>query len=207
MAGSFLLERAVASFDDGTTHLAVVDPGVGSERRMLLARVRNQSIVCPDNGLITWTARRNSDIEYSELIPDKIIPQAGQISTTFHGRDLFAPAAALLAMGVEPNGFSRSIADPVFLDLDIARGGKGKIIHIDRFGNCTTNVLADDAGRATDIVVGSYHLGMAKRTYSDVLPGQPMAVIGSSELLEVAVNSGSAAHDLDLKVGDVVEVQ
>src|SRR3954467_4882713 len=86
VAGSFLLERAVASFDDGTTHLAVIDPGVGSERRLLLARVLNRWIVCPDNGLITWTARRNSGIAYSELIPERVLGEDGpDISATFHG--------------------------------------------------------------------------------------------------------------------------
>lgn len=212
LAGSVALERAVASFPDGTTHVAVVDPGVGTDRRVLVARWAWQTVVCPDNGLLTWAWRRHGRPEVYELTWR---PPAGhgevEPSHVFHGRDILAPAAGLLAGGSAVEALARPLADdPVLLDAapaaDLRRGGV--VLHVDHFGNATTNVPAALLAGAPvrDVRAGGRSLGPVRRTYQDVGPGEPLALVGSSGLLEVAVNRGSAADVLGIKVGDGIEV-
>jgi hypothetical protein len=200
VAGSVQLERAVASFLPGTVHLAVVDPGVGSERRILVAQAEGQTVVCPDNGLITWTARRFPRSEIYELTW-----RPPRHSRTFHGRDILAPAAGALAAGGKFSELTGLLSSPVLLDIHVAQESPGKVIHIDHFGNATTNVPSSILVPGAEISVAGRHLGALKRTYSDVRANEPIALIGSSDLLEIAVNTGSAARELGLKIGDQVE--
>ena len=200
--GSIVLERAIASFPAGTVHLAVVDPGVGSSRRIILARSNQQLIVCPDNGLITWTLRRFPQTTVSELIWRP--PSA---SHTFHGRDIMAPIAGQLAAGAAPEQFAQPLITPVLLDIQLATGALGKIIHFDHFGNATTNIPSQLVPPDKSIRVNNYDLGPLRHSYADVPRSQPLAIIGSSDLLEIAVNSSSARDLLELKVGDVVTVE
>lgn len=206
LCGSITLERAVDGFLPGTVHLAVVDPGVGTDRRILLAELNRQWVVCPDNGLITWAWRR--------LGPGRAYaltwrPDAS--SSTFHGRDVMAPAAAMLAGGCDFGTIARPIDDPVLLDVspapDVSAGAQ--IIHIDAFGNATTNLRHETMRRcgAGGFRVRDRHVGELRRTYADVPPGTPLALIGSSGLLEIAVRDGSAAAQLGVRVGDVVSVE
>lgn len=138
LCGSITLERAVDGFPPGTVHLAVVDPGVGSDRRLLVARVNEQLIVAPDNGLITWPWRMHGGGEPFELTWRAMATP----SHTFHGRDILAPAAAQLAAGIALSELARPIDDPILLDIAPATiaGTKGRIIHVDHFGNATTNI-------------------------------------------------------------------
>ena len=203
IAGSILLERAVASFPEGTIHVAVVDPGVGTDRRLLAVRVRGQTILCPDNGLITWTWRRhahmNPDVRELTWRP------GGSISNTFHGRDVLAPAAGRLLRGERPGAMTKVISGPLLLDLHLARGdGRGVIIHFDHYGNATTNVPAELLRAGTTVRVGRRVIGRVHRTYGDVEVGLPVALVGGSGLLEIAVRNGSAAEQLGLGVGDAV---
>jgi len=204
LQGALALRRALPYFPAGV-HLAVVDPGVGTDRRILVARINQQTIVCPDNGLITWAWRRLGPGQAYELTwrPPKS-------SNTFHGRDIMAPAAGMLAAGRELAELARPIDDPVLLDVSpvAALPATAKIIHIDQFGNATTNLSHDVLQAATvhAIRVKGLTLGRVRRTYWDVAPGKPLALIGSSGLLEIAVRDGSAADDLKLQVGDEVVV-
>lgn len=206
LCGSITLERAVDGFPPGTVHLAVIDPGVGTDRRIILAQINRQTIVCPDNGLITWPWRRLGPGKAHELTwrPDRS-------STTFHGRDIMAPAAAMLASGAGIQDIARPIADPILLDIAPIRDASTnpRIIHIDVFGNATTNMDHDVARSLADkrFRVKAHQLGPLHRTYWDVAPGKPLALIGSSGLLEIAVRDGSAAELLDLKVGDEVLIE
>ena len=206
LCGSITLERAVDGFPAGTVHLAVVDPGVGTGRRILVVELNNQTIVCPDNGLITWAWRRLGPGRLHELTWR---PKSS--SNTFHGRDIMAPAAGMITAGASVAAISRAIDDPIL--LDIAPAGRNsalaRIIHVDSFGNATTNMdyetvrgLGERAFRA-----GGRTLGSLRRTYWDAAPGEPLALIGSSGLLEVAVRDGSAAETLNLRVGDQVTVE
>jgi S-adenosylmethionine hydrolase len=200
VAGSFTVERAVASFPPGTVHLAVVDPGVGTDRRMLIVEMDGSRVVCPDNGLITWAFRLRfaGPIVAIDWRPDSF-------SSTFHGRDIMAPVAGQLAAGADPASFGRP-AEPLLLDLHPATDGSaGKILHIDYFGNATTNVPANMAMEfGGNWRVSGREIGPLRRAYAEVGVGEPIALIGSSELLEIAVRNGSAADVLGLRVGDAV---
>lgn len=204
-AGSILLERAVADFPAGTLHVAVVDPGVGTSRRLLLCRSRDQWILCPDNGLITWTLRRHH-VEAAELVWR---PAGRAVSPTFHGRDILAPAAGILAAGRVPRGFTRPIARPRLLEslLLMPPGAqRGQVIAFDRYGNATTNILSEALPPDATVRVGTRQIGRVARTYADVKPGRPLALIGSADLLEIAVRNGSARSALHLRVGSPVRL-
>jgi len=205
LCGSITLERAVDGFLPGTVHLGVVDPGVGTDRRILVVELNRQTIICPDNGLITWAWRRLGPGQAYELTWR---PKSG--SNTFHGRDIMAPAGGMIARGDDILAIARQIDDPILLDIAPAGTSEegARVIHIDTFGNATTNMgreLAELPGRGFRI--GDKAIGPLDRTYADVPPGTPLALIGSSGLLEIAVRDGSAAGQLGLKVGDVVTVE
>jgi hypothetical protein len=139
LAGSIALERAIDACGPGAVHLAVVDPGVGTRRRILVVQIRDQYVVCPDNGLITWPRRR-----LGKARAFKLIWRPGRSSRTFHGRDIMAPAAAMLAAGRRLHEIARPIDDPILLNIHPARrpARTGRIIYIDHFGSATTNIPA-----------------------------------------------------------------
>ena len=207
LCGSITLERAVDGFPPGTVHLAVVDPGVGTDRRILVSRINEQWVVCPDNGLVTWAWRRHGGGRAYALTwrPPR------EPSNTFHGRDIMAPVAGMLASGRPVAELTRPVDDPVLLDVTPTDGRSGavRVIHVDVFGNATTNLSHELLGesRVRAVRAKGRDLGRLKRTYWDVAPGKPLALIGSSGLLEVAVRDGSAAQELGVRVGDEVAVE
>ncbi len=205
-SAAFTLERAVSSFDRGMIHLSVVDPGVGSERRLLVAEINGQAIVCPDNGLITWAWRQHPDAAAAELIWR---PAAS--SHTFHGRDIMAPVAGMIAGGRPRDDFIGGRVSPVLLDMPVVEivPGEvlcGEVIHVDHFGNATTNIHAKYLSVATRVSIGEQAPLPLRRTYAEVAVGEPLALIGSSELLEIAVRNGSAAEVLGIRLRDRVRV-
>jgi S-adenosylmethionine hydrolase len=207
LCGSITLERAVDGFPSGTVHLAVVDPGVGTDRRMLICRMNEQLIVCPDNGLITWSWRQHPGGQaYQLLWRPQLAP-----SNTFHGRDIFAPVAGMLAAGLPLSELAKPINDPILLPIApmSQRQSIGQIIHLDHYGNATTNIgyqtLLKKSRQTFRLKRRS--IGKLRKTYCDVAPGEPVALIGSSGLLEIAVRDGSAAKTLKLTVGDEVVVR
>lgn len=204
LAGSLAVERMVAAFGEGAVHLAVVDPGVGTDRPLLAIRSRDQWIVCPDNGLATWSIRRWGGQPY------RIVWRPPRASDVFHGRDILAPVAAVLARGGSIGDLAEPVPDIAMLDIAPAREGatSGRVIHIDHFGNCTTNLLAERLPPTVRMVqAGQRAIGRIRTTYADVAPGEPVALIGSSALLEVAINQGSAAAVLSIKVGSRVDLR
>lgn len=205
LCGSITLERAIDGFLPGTVHLAVVDPGVGTNRRILVVEINRQWVVCPDNGLITWPWRRLGPATAWELTW-----RPASSSNTFHGRDIMAPAAGMLAAGSPVSQISHRITDPIFLNVAPAlpNGAGAQIIHIDVFGNATTNLEHATLTQMPErhVTVKGHDVGKVRRTYWDVAPGEPLALIGSSGLLEIAVRDGSAAEQLKLKVGDEVSL-
>jgi S-adenosylmethionine hydrolase len=197
-----MLERALASFPPGTFHLAVVDPGVGTDRLIIIAEVAGQTVVCPNNGLITWATRRLLVKRLYELTW-----RPAQSSTTFHGRDVMAPAVAMLMEGRPILEIARPINEAVLLDLNLASDRRrGQIIHIDTYGSATTNLPETMIASHSDamVIVRGQSFGSIRKTYGDVGIGEPLALIGSSGLLEIAVRDGSAAAELNLRVGDDV---
>jgi S-adenosylmethionine hydrolase len=200
LAGSIALERAVRAFPAGTIHVAVVDPGVGTDRRLLLCEVAGQTVLAPDNGLITWTRRRFDKTDTFELLWRPSV----RTSDTFHGRDIFAPTAGLLAAGRCAEVARSPLHQPVVLDIAPAKSlSDAVVIHIDHFGNATTNVPAELLTTGTSID----GVGSVRRTYADVAPGETLALVGSSGLLEIAVRNGSAMEVLGLRTGKRIGVR
>jgi S-adenosylmethionine hydrolase len=194
LGGSFLLGRTVDAFDAGSIHVAVVDPHVGTDRRLLIAHIAGRLIVCPDNGLITSAWRTCPSPAAGE-----ITWRPADLSATFHGRDVLGPVAGKLAAGADIDSFSRSISQPFLLPAD-----QLMVVHIDHYGNAVTNIPSAAVAPSANVRVARLKIGPIGRTYADVPPGQPLALINSSGLLEIAVRDGSAAKVLGLKVGDEV---
>ncbi len=212
--GAIIFNRAAPYFPEGTIHVCVVDPGVGTARRPIAARLGAQRFVGPDNGLLTLFYRRaqreNWPIEIVHL--DQPRYWRPEISNVFHGRDIFAPVAAHLARGVPLASLGSPLADPVLLPLALPErtpdGLRGEIAHVDHFGNLATNIRAEDLAGLDGVAVraGGAEVRGLSRTFGDRAPGELVALIGSSGDLVLAVVNGSAAQRLDAKVGDPVEV-
>ena len=200
--GSFTLERAIHSFPDGTIHLAVIDPGVGTNRRLMLAEINNSTVICPDNGLITWAWRQFPAAKATELIW-----RPNRSSTTFHGRDVMAPAAGMIAAGRWVTHFTGDPIEPILLEMFPSTVTAGEVIHIDHFGNATTNIAATVvSSELTGAVIRDGTKIPICRTYGDVEIGQPLALIGSSDLLEIAIRNDSASNILNLNIGDAIHL-
>ncbi len=209
IGAALALEAAIPFFPQGTVHLAVVDPGVGTARRGLVVTTAAAAFVAPDNGLLTPVFARGAwrafELSASDL-------RLSRVSRTFHGRDVFAPAAAHLASGVPPERFGPEANDPVRLPWPEVRavGGAmtGTVVHVDRFGNLITSIAADAIerlGGAASIHIAGRHLPLVG-TYADLPLGAVGALIGSSNRLEVAVREGSAAVVLRARRGTRVAV-
>jgi len=190
---------------DDCVVMAVVDPGVGSERRAVVVSIGNRSLVAPDNGLAAAVseATRAVVLDWCRMGVD-------EPSKTFHGRDLFAPAAARLARGADLRDFGDEIAPdtlvpcPLPEPVSTVSGCAGQILHVDRFGNLVTNVLCEDR---PEIVSATWRSGQTARrvqTYAEARPDEVMLLEGSAGYLELAVNCGSAAEATGLERGDTV---
>jgi len=212
--GAFLLHCAVDSFPRQTIFVCVVDPGVGSERRSLVGWVGEFGFVGPDNGLITPLLDRcNGAMELHEI--KSTIFRNTNVSATFHGRDLFAPAAARLYLGDDPRMAGPRVLDPVRLAPLKPREENGSIIGtvqlIDHFGNAITNidqsVLGERLGQSQfEVNVGTLRLNRIEETYRGKTEGEPLCYWGSSRYLEIAVNFGSAADTYLIKPGQPVTI-
>jgi len=212
--GAYTLWRAVPFFPQGTIHIYVVDPGVGTKRRPLAARLGDYYFVGPDNGLLTplmEDAERNKQsMEFVHLDNPKFwLPK---ISRTFHGRDIFSPIGAHLANGVSLNMLGSPFNDPVRMELTHPeKTDSGWIAHItviDIFGNLTTDLAASALQGRTDILFrlrGAEVHGITE-SYGHKQDDDLVAVVDSEEYIEIAVVNGDAAQKFDAKVGDVVEV-
>jgi S-adenosyl-L-methionine hydrolase (adenosine-forming) len=214
VAGALVLAAAAPYFPAGAIHLAVVDPGVGSRRRALAGRCRGQFWVGPDNGLFHLVFKGSPDLQIVSLEnPAYFLPQ---VSATFHGRDILAPAAAYLSLGADLSRFGPGVTDPVPLDLfepiygpDLVRG---EIIYVDRFGNLVSNLAATDlkdwlGDRKFCLRAGPLSLHSLARTYTDVAPGEFLALEGSHGYLEIACAMANAARRLGAGVGLTVIIK
>lgn len=203
LAGAWVLRHAATEFPPGTLHLAVIDPGVGSARRPLVVASGGYLWVGPDNGLFSFALQAPGWQAFEIRHPDLRGPR---LSSTFHGRDLFAPAAARLASGFPLAEAGPPVHDPVRLKEAAPRlEGQdlvGQVIHVDRFGNLTTNLPGEAVaawGEGWRLRLGAgQELTRLCRTYAEASPDALLALIGSAGLLEVAVNGGSAARRLRL---------
>lgn len=216
---AYLLARAVRYFPRGSIHLAVVDPGVGGERKPLIVEAEGGMLVGPDNGILIPAARGLGLKKVYEIRGEGLLPE--RFTETFHGRDIFAPAAALLAKGVKPSKLGVEIASYVEVMLPRPRisGDKkieGEILHVDRFGNLVTNIgrelleeLKVKPGSSLKIQFGRRKPLEVRfaRAYAEVEVGEPLTLIGSWGTLEISLNQASAAGRFKVGVGAMVHVQ
>jgi S-adenosylmethionine hydrolase len=205
---AYLLETAIPWFPPSTIHVAVVDPTVGTDRAILAVRSARGTFLAPDNGLLTPVILAGEILESVQVAVN-----AGS-SATFHGRDVFAPTAARLAAGAAPSDLGRSIEPAVVLPDFRARVDEdgtivGRVLHVDRFGNAISSIRREDLPEdaVLEVEVHGRSLGPVERTYADVPPGSALALLGSSDHLEVAVREGRAAESLGLGRGDRVLVR
>jgi S-adenosylmethionine hydrolase len=224
MESAFVLQSILPFFPAGTVHLVVVDPGVGTERRAVALRYDDDWFVGPDNGLFPLAF--NGDAPDAAVQLDE--PDAWRTpapSNTFHGRDIFAPAAAHLAAGRPLDDVGSPVTDlkqlqwaQPFVDDEAI---EGRVVHVDHFGNCVTNIRRSTVAEALDLddaaavpdslspvegYAGSSVLDAIHATYGAVAEGEPLLLFGSTDFLEVAVNGGNAAELLDIRKGDSIKI-
>lgn len=215
-AGAFTLFAASETFPAGTIHVAVVDPGVGSARRAILGESGGQLFIAPDNGLLSYVCERSGASRVRHLTNQNFFRD--DVSATFHGRDVFAPVAAALSVGVEPSELGKEIDDWVRLPPlapHVRSDGtiEATIIHIDRFGNCVTNLtrreLSEDRiARGAALVVNGHTIRSFRRFYADADGDshEPFAIWGSAGFLEISALRASAAALLGARRGQTVKV-
>jgi len=212
--GAFIIAQAYSWFPKKTIHVVVVDPGVGSSRRPILAEAAGQYFIAPDNGVLSMVfAREEPRVRARHITAERFF--LSPLSRTFHGRDVFSPVAAHLAAGVRPASFGKLIDDYLRLAFyKPTRTGKrvwsGTVLHVDRFGNLITNFSVDDfpdvITRAFDLGIGLEKISRLALTFSEGEPGELLVLMGSSGYLEVAVNQGSAARRLGCGSGAPVQL-
>jgi len=230
---AFALYTATPFFPPDAIHLVVVDPGVGGARRAIAVRTSGGTLVGPDNGVFSYVMARDS-VEAAVALTDPRY-HLPRVSHTFHGRDVFAPAAAHLAAGVPIDALGPPVHDPITFPpplLEVRPGEiAGEVLHVDRFGNVVTSIgclawrgdalrldpafwqTGDAAGavcfraEGTTVAVAGRKIGGVCRTYAEVKPGETLALVGSGGHLEIAVREGSAARRLDVRPGAPVALR
>ena len=209
--GAFILASATPYFPKGTVHVAVVDPGVGTKRRPIIIQTKRSFYVGPDNGLLLLSARKEEVSHvYHIKNPEYMCPK---ISTTFHGRDIFAPAAAYLVRGCSPSRFGSEIQDyviPQFAQPYMKKGEiVGEVMYIDNFGNVVTNISSKDHEELETSIGDLLHVRIGRKTfgmrfcsaYGEVPARTLLAIVGSHDFLEISINQGNASKTLNLRIG------
>jgi len=225
---AFVLGSVFQFFPPGTIHVVVVDPGVGTERRGIILRTPSADFVAPDNGVLSYVIQRFSAKPVEDGVSQyRIEPDSGlqavaitrpefwrsPVSATFHGRDIFAPVAAHLSLGLSPADFGEVITSAAVLPLSFpyqAPDGTliGHILHIDNFGNLITDIKDEHLSRLKQPItvgLGNQHITGLSRTYAE--SSGLLALIGSSGYLEVSLSGGSASAFLNAEVGDEVRIR
>ena len=209
---ALLVEAAYPWFPPGTVHIVVVDPGVGTQRRPVAVDAGGQLFVGPDNGVLS-APLAEPGVRVHEIT--EVVYELPDRSDTFHGRDVFAPAAAHLASGLEIDRLGPWVSDWQRLDLPKPRVTKGRIVGVilrtDRFGNALSNIprsmLREIGAGPYAVQVGSKSYGELRRRYQDAALGEALALTGSDGRIEIAVSGGNAAETLRIRPGDRIVVQ
>ena len=207
LEAAFTLAQAYKYFPQGTTHLVVVDPGVGSARRPLIAEANGHRFVAPDNGVLSMAG----ELRAREIRDERFF--RGPVSQTFHGRDIFAPVAAHLASGVLPAEVGPEIADPVRLaglePVSLGPGEwQGAVLRVDWYGNVITNFVSErflpSPANPPVLLFGTTSVTQYCPNYAAAPPHEPVLVAGSSGYLEVSINQGDAASAMGISPGFLV---
>jgi S-adenosyl-L-methionine hydrolase (adenosine-forming) len=207
LTGALILRSAVPFFPPGTIHVAIVDPGVGSERRAILVETQNAFFIGPDNGLLSLAAPTEAIVRIMHLANTRYF--LSPRSQTFHGRDVFAPVAAHLSLGITPETFGPFVTTMERLTLPAVECEEtrltGRVIAVDHFGNLVTNITEADLlpfpRKELWVSIGSMRIHSLVSTYASVEVGAVAALINSWGMLEIAVRNGSAAQQLGLLRG------
>lgn len=218
--GAWIIDQSVDAFPNGTIHLAVVDPGVGSDRSMLCAKTRIGYFVAPNNGLLTRV--------FDRYVPEEVVQLSvadfwrSPVSSTFHGRDIMGPVAAHVSLGVSLAALGPPLEELHRIAIHPPVQGRdlvGQVEYVDSFGNLITNIGLPDLETFSDqharsgqlgefhVAVESYELPRISRCYADAEDGQLLALVGSGGMLEIAVTGGSAAEQCGLRTGAKVLVR
>jgi S-adenosylmethionine hydrolase len=212
--GAYVLASAAPYFPDGAVHVAVVDPGVGTRRRSIVIQTKQSFFVGPDNGILVLAAAKQGIESIHELTnPRFMIPK---VSDTFHGRDIFAPAAAHLLNGVKTSDFGYEIREAKEADFaKVMRKNDvlfGEVLHVDDFGNIITNInqkeIAENQVKgevSVEIAGNNLKLKFCK-AYGETKPQEPVILIGSHGFLEISINQGNAAKRFETKAGDKIKL-
>ncbi len=194
---AWVVSTSCQEFPHGTIHVVVVDPGVGGARHEVIVKVVGHWFVGPDNGAFAYVAERVSDAWAIESAAFR----AKRVNRTFHGRDIFAPAAAAIARGVDVTSAGPMVRLTGALPWGTRARGQGRIVHVDHYGNLVTDLPPGEAG---DAVTVAGHTLPIVGTYEDVAPGELLAYVGSARTIEIAVRDGRADARLDVPRGTVV---
>ena len=204
---AWLVGQACLAFPPDTLHIVVVDPGVGTARRLLWARIGAHEFLAPDNGLLSWAITR------APLAEARSLSVPGSAAATFHGRNVLAPAAVRLLDGATPDALGPPLDGLVRLPWpeprETATGVEGEVIHVDAFGNLVTNLpvsLWPRVNAAGALHVGGREITTLVRTYGDAAPGTAVALVGSQGFIEAAVVEGRADLRLAAAVGTPVSI-
>jgi S-adenosylmethionine hydrolase len=210
-AAAWLVARACPAFPAGSLHLIVVDPGVGTARRLVWVKAGGQEYLAPDNGVLTRVLAAAAAAEEEEEARVLSVPAGA--STTFHGRDVIAPAAAAVVEGAAPESLGPAAGPLERLPIPVPRetpaGLEGEVVHVDAFGNLLTNLPADLLPRllaAGRLVVGDREITRVVGTYGEAPPGTTVALVGSQGVIEAAVTQGRADATLAARIGTRVRL-
>ena len=214
---AFTIYSAYPYFPKNAIHTIVVDPGVGTDRQAIVCEIEGTFFVCPDNGVLSYVlqdTRNKTEVPMKTAALQNANYFLPEISDTFHGRDIFAPVAAHLSLDIPLTNIGPSVQTLAEFPILMPQVSKnriiGHIIKLDGFGNAITNIsertLTQEAA-TYEIRVGNTRLTRLNRAYAESTVGEPLAIIGSFGMLEIAINRGSAEVSLGLKWGDVVEIQ
>ncbi len=214
---AFTIRAAYPYFPKGTIHTVVVDPGVGSDRQAIVCEIDGACFVCPDNGVLSYLLQdvdNSTELQMNAVAIQNPAYYLPKVSNTFHGRDIFAPVAAHLSRGLPLADIGPRVEKLVQLPIRIpeisGNAITGQIVQIDRFGNAITNISESAlAGEVSgyEINLQGTRLTRLNRAYAESAVGEPLAIIGSSGVLEIAINGGSAEKQLGLKRGDAVVIR
>ena len=214
---AFILRESSRYFPEGTIHVTVVDRGVGSKcQKPLIVETGKYIFIGPDNGVLYPAAIENKLKKVYAITPDEIVKYTGRkISRTFHGRDIYAPTAALISKGIPIDEIAQEVADFIKLELkDATRENDiiiGEVLYIDHFGNLITNVreemIPENCRKLTIEVHGRSIEIPIVESYSEVQPGEKLAIIGSKGFLEISINLGNAAEFFDLREGEKFKIK
>ncbi|MFH0725093.1 MAG: SAM-dependent chlorinase/fluorinase [Pseudomonadota bacterium] len=215
---AFLIDSAYRYFPKGTVHVVVVDPGVGSDRTIIVLEAAGYFFMAPNNGVLTMILEKTTAAKAVKVENRRFFLET--VSRTFHGRDIFAPVAAYLSLGGDIHELGSRVAPSDLMRLPIPKPLIGKtgeligvVIDIDRFGNLITNInedliqaLCENSGPAVIVGIGGNRICDLKASYADVSPGATLAIIGSRGTLEISINRGRAKDFFSAAIGDQVTV-